>query len=447
MLVLLWLVAVPSISTASQNSSALLQAVRISGSINPVVADFIVTQLGQANEADARGFLIEMDTPGGLDTAMRAIIQALLSSEIPVIVYVSPAGSRAASAGAFITLAADFAVMAPGTNIGAATPVSIGIGRQEGQEDSAMQTKVLNDATAYARSIAEQRGRNRAWAEQIVREGLSTSAEEALELKVIDLVASSLDALLRDLDGRTYLRNGAERTLYLQDTEVVYASMTVRQQILDTISNPTVAYLLLMLGLLGIFFEISQPGVILPGVVGAIALLLAFFALQTLPISYAGVLLILLALILFILEIYVTSFGMLTVGGTIALGFGSLMLIDSPEPALQISRVAIVVTVIAFGLVFGLCLYFIVRTQRTGFHSGYEAMAGEQGRAVTAVHENGTVFVHGEYWDAFATEPVARDEAIEVVRLAANMRLEVKAVKKGLGNVSSAKYQGLSKKA
>ena len=336
-LILLWLLAACPAVLHSQSLALQVQAVRISGPINPVVADFVVTRLEYANQADNQAFLIELDTPGGLDTAMRDIIQAVLASDLPVIVYVSPAGARAASAGALITLAADFAVMAPGTNIGAATPVSIGIGAGKASEHSTMKTKVLNDAAAYARSIAEQRGRNPNWAERIVREGISSSASEALGLKVIDLVAVNQAELLRGLDGRIYLRNGSIRHLKLKGAEIVYSPMSLGQQILNTISHPTVAYLLLMLGFLGIFFEVSQPGVILPGVVGAIALLLALFALQTLPVSYAGVLLMLLALVLFTLEIYVSSFGMLAVGGTVALGFGSLMLIDSPAPYLQIS--------------------------------------------------------------------------------------------------------------
>jgi membrane-bound serine protease (ClpP class) len=423
--------AVMPLMTTAETTSGLLPAVRVAGPINPVVASFIVAELEKANQSDARAFLIEMDTPGGLDSAMREIIQALLSSDLPVIVYISPPGARAASAGAFITLAADFAVMAPGTNIGAATPVSIGAVGNGSTEDSTMKAKILNDAVAYARSIAEQRGRNVDWAERIVRESISTPASEAFELRVIDLISNSVADLLRDLDGRVYLRGGKEQKLILGDVEITYAEMNMRQQILNTISNPTVAYLLMMLGILGIFFEISQPGVILPGVVGAIALLLAFFAFQTLPISYAGVLLILLAVVLFILEVYVTSFGMLSVGGVIALGFGSLMLIDSPEPYLQISRTVIVATVAAFSLSFGLCLYFIVRTQRRRFQSGHEGLVGEQGHAVTSVHDAGTVFVHGEYWEAFSEEPISQEESIEVVQLAPNMRLEVKKAIKG----------------
>ncbi len=401
-----------------------LPVVRIAGAINPVQAQFVIGELSRANSLKAPAFLIELDTPGGLDTAMRDIIQGILSSEIAVIVYVSPSGARAASAGALITLAADFAAMAPGTNIGAATPIAIS-GDEQGET---LKKKIVNDAVAYARSLAEQRGRDRDWAEKIVSEGISTPAQEALERQVIDLVVESREELLAQLDGKRYLRRGEARHLALAGAVPVVAEMNWRQRVLDTISNPTLAYLLMMLGLLGIFFEISQPGVILPGVVGAIAILLALFAFQTLPINYAGVLLILLAMVLFILEIKVASYGMLTVGGIISLALGSLMLIDSSEPYMQVSRVVIFATVTVCSGFFVFCLYYVMRTQKTRFQSGSEGMVGEEGRAVTAVHDGGQVFVHGEYWDAFAAEPIAAGATIVIVRIVNGMRLEVRAL-------------------
>lgn len=403
-----------------------LPAVRIAGPINPVVAQFFVAELARADDAQAPAFLLEIDTPGGLDSAMREMIQSILAARLPVIVYVSPAGARAASAGALIALAADFVAMAPGTNIGAATPVSIGVGGNQQSEE--MLTKIQNDAVAYARSLAEQRGRNLDWAERIVRDGVSTAASEALDLQVIDLLAVDRGELLERLDGQRYLRQGESRYLDLAGVEPVFAEMNWRQRILNVISNPNVAYLLMMLGLLGIFFEISQPGVILPGVVGAIAMLLALFAFQSLPVNYVGVLLILLALVLFILEIKVVSYGMLSVGGVIALSLGSLMLIDSSAPYLQISRAIITTTVLAFTGFFLFCTVFIVRVQRGRAVSGLDAMIGERGSAVTAVSDTGRVFVHGEYWEAFADEPVAAGQTIEVVALAPMMRLRVRAV-------------------
>jgi len=391
----------------------------------PVVADFVAGELAAANAAEAPALLIEMDTPGGLDTAMREIIQAILASPVPVIVYVAPAGARAASAGALITLAADFAVMAPGTNIGAATPVGIGIG---GGMDETMKNKAVNDAVAYARSLAEQRGRNADWAERIVRDGASTAASTALELKVIDLVAESRSELLSQLDGRRYLREGRELRLQLAGAEPVFREMSWARRILDTVSNPTIAYLLMMLGILGIFFEISQPGVILPGVVGAFALLLALFAFQALPVNFVGVLLILLALVLFVLEIKVVSYGMLSVAAVAALTLGSLMLIDSPDPIMQISRSVIFATVASCTGFIIFCLWFVARAQRRRFVSGREGMIGEHGRAVTAVHASGKVFVHGEYWEAVAEEPVAAGSDIEVVDVVEQMHLLVRAV-------------------
>jgi membrane-bound serine protease (ClpP class) len=402
-----------------------LPSVRIAGAINPVVAQFLVEELARANENRSPAFLIELDTPGGLDSSMRMIIQSILASHIPVIVYVAPAGARAASAGALIALAADFVAMAPGTNIGAATPVSIGPG---GDLSDEMKAKIHNDAIAYARSIAEQRGRNLDWAERIVRDGASTAAMQALEKKVIDLVAADRVELLARLDGQRYLRNGQARTLDLAGVEPVFVEMNWRQQILDAISNPNVAYLLMMLGLIGIFFEISQPGVILPGVVGAIAILLALFAFQSLPVNYVGVLLIILALVLFILEVKVTSYGMLSVGAVLSLALGSLMLIDSSAPYLQISRAVITATVVVFAGFFLFCMVFIVRVQRSKSASGLEAMIGERGQAVTAVKGGGRVFVHGEYWDAVADEPVEAGQPIEVVAMAPMMHLQVRAV-------------------
>jgi membrane-bound serine protease (ClpP class) len=294
--------------------------------------------------------------------------------------------------------------------------------------DETMKHKVVNDAVAYARSIAEQRGRNLEWAEKIVRDGASVAASEALDLKVIDLVADSRAELLKQLEGRRYLREGKEFRLELAGIEPEFRVMSWSRRILDAVSNPTIAYLLMMLGILGIFFEISQPGVILPGVVGALAILLALFAFQALPINYVGVLLLILALVLFILEIKVVSYGMLSVGAVISMTLGSLMLIDSPEPALQISLSVIVSAVLSCAGFIIFCLWFIARAQKRRIISGREGLVGEHGRAVTAVAAAGRVFVHGEYWDAYAAVPVPEGAEIEVVDLGEQMRLEVRAI-------------------
>lgn len=408
---------------AEQTAPVRIGAVRVADVINPTVAEFVVTQLASANRAGLNAFLLELDTPGGLDSAMRTIIQAFLGSEIPVIVYVFPDGARAASAGALITLAADFAAMAPGTNIGAAHPVAIGVG---GEQNEVMLSKVTEDAMAYARSIAQKRGRNVEMAELMVRDSLSLAAEEAVRRQVVDLLAADEEELLAALDGSEYRREGKQLTFRSADGELNFAEMSWRQKILSVISQPNIAYMLLMLGVLGIFFEISQPGVVFPGALGAISLLLAFFAFQTLPINYVGVLLILLALVLFILEVKVISYGMLTIGGIISMTLGSLMLIEHPEPFLRISWMVIGGTVTVVSGLFLVIVYCVVRTQRRRFFSGTEGMVGELGEAITDIHKEGKVFVHGEYWQAYADTPIGQGEKVEVVCVSSNMRLEVK---------------------
>ncbi len=407
-----------------------VRAVRIASSINPVVADFISQEITSANNAGSAAFLLELDTPGGLDSSMRDIIQNILASRIPVIVYIYPSGARAASAGAIITLAADFAAMAPGTNLGAAHPVAIGVSGGQGGMDETMQAKVVNDAVAYVQSIARQKGRNEEWAEKIVRESISTPATEALELKVIDLIVENEAALLKELDGRKYIRDGNAKTLSTVNATLTFATMNWRQQILNTISNPNVAYMLLMLGILGIFFEISQPGVILPGAVGALALLLAFIGLQMLPVNYVGVLLIVLAVVLFVLEVKVVSFGMLTIGGIVSLVMGSLVLIEGSEPYQQISLAVIASSVLVFSSFFLLALYYVVRTQKRPTVTGIEAMAGERGEAVCDFDGEGKVFVHSEYWTAVSKDDIKEGEAIEVVRMLERMKLEVRKLEK-----------------
>lgn len=405
-----------------------MHALRVADPVTPVLAEFITTEIARANDEDALAFLLEIDTPGGLDTAMREIIQAMLQSRIPVVVYVYPPGARAASAGALIVLGADFAAMAPGSNLGAAHPVSLVPG--EKGMDKVMETKVVNDAVAYAKSLAARRGRDVKWAEAIVRESISTPAEEARKLGIIDLVVATETELLIQLDGKVYTREGKNIELKVAGASIHYSEMGWRLKILKSLSDPNVAYMLLMLGILGIFFEISQPGVILPGTIGVISLLLAFFAFKTLPINYVGVLLILFAFVFFVLEVKVVSFGMLTVAGIVSLSLGSLILVDSSEPYLQISRAVIAASVAVCSMFFVLALYFVVRTQRTRFVSGAEGFVGEIGEAVTDIAETGKVFVHGEYWEAFSAEPIEAAERIEVVRLASNLRLEVRKIGK-----------------
>lgn len=403
-----------------------IRHLKIAASINPVTAAFIHQQISLANQNSETAILIQLDTPGGLDSAMREIIQAELSSTIPVIVYIAPQGARAASAGALITLAADFAAMAPGTNIGAAHPVAIGSGQQA---DDTMMKKVENDAAAYARSLAQKRGRNQDWAEQAVRDSVSISAEEALDLSVIDLTADNTAHLLKQLDGYKYIRNGKTATFTSQGVVLQQIEMNWREKILNALSNPNIAYLLLMLGMIGIFFEISQPGVILPGAIGAIAVLLALFAFSSLPINYVGVLLIILAIVLFILEVKVVSYGMLAIGGIISMALGSIMLIDSSEPYLQISRAVIAATVAVSAGFFLLATGMVVKTQRRPAISGQEGMIGETGEAIDPINDTGMVFVHGEYWQACSDQPIAAGAKIRIVKVMEGLKLQVEAIK------------------
>ncbi len=395
----------------------------IASPINPVTALFIAEQVSIANQNNDPAILIQLDTPGGLDTAMREIIQAELNSTIPVIVYVAPQGARAASAGTLIALAADFAVMAPGTNIGAAHPVAIGAGNQS---DNAMMEKVENDAAAYARSLAQKRGRNQDWAEQAILESASISAQEALDLSVIDLIADNTEHLLKQLDGYKYIRDGKALTLSVDGADLNRIEMNWRQKVLNALSNPNIAYMLMMLGIIGIFFEVSQPGVVLPGAIGAIAILLAIFAFSSLPINYVGVLLILLAIVLLILEVKVISYGMLSVGGIISMAFGSLMLIDSSEPYLQLSKAVIAATVTVSAGFFLLATGMVIKTQRRPITSGQEGMAGEIGEAIEPIYATGRVFVHGEYWQAHSDVLIPAGAQIEVIRVMDGLQLKVK---------------------
>ncbi|MFH0811925.1 MAG: nodulation protein NfeD, partial [Pseudomonadota bacterium] len=311
--------------------------IKIEGVINPVAAEFITNGIRTAEEEAAHCLIIQLDTPGGLDTSMRQIVKNILNAEVPVIVYVAPAGARAASAGVMITMAAHVAAMAPATNIGAAHPVPLG----EGKMSREMAEKVENDAVAYIQSIATKRNRNVEWAEKAVRESVSIKANEALELKVIDLISPDVDDLLHQLDGREVEVNGKKVVLATKGAELREREMNLRDKILDTLSNPNIAYILMMLGLAGFYFELAHPGALFPGIVGAICLILAFYSFQTLPVNYAGILLIILGIGFFLAEIKVASYGLLSIGGTISLLFGSLMLFDSTGPygGLSLTRV------------------------------------------------------------------------------------------------------------
>ena len=388
-----------------------VRVITVAAAITPVTAEFIVENIEKAEAQDAVCLVVEMDTPGGLDEAMRDIVKAIMASKVPVVVYVHPSGARAASAGAIIAVAAHLAAMTPGTNIGAAHPVAIG-----GKEmDEAMMKKVENDAVAYIRGLAAKRGRNEDWAEKAVRESISTQAEEALKENVIDLVASSLTALLSDIDGRKVETAAGEVELKTKNASVVRVEMGLRHRILATIANPSLAYILMIIGMWGIFFELSNPGSIFPGVIGGISLILAFVAFQTLPINYAGLLLILLALVLFIIEIKIVSYGLLTVGGIISMLLGSIMLFNTLPEGLNPSFWKVILpTVLVTAAIFVFAISLAIRAQMRKPASGREGLVGEEGVASSRLDPKGKVFIHGEYWDARAEEPVEEGETVQV---------------------------------
>jgi len=395
-------------------ASGEIVVVRIDGPINPVVGEFVAGEITQANGTVAELIVIQMNTPGGLDTSMRQIIKAIENSKVPVVSYVSPGGSRAASAGTFITIASHIAAMAPGTNIGAAHPVNLMGGGGGGEQAKTMEEKVVNDASAYIRSLAEQRGRNAYWAELSVRKSASVSAEEAKRLNVINLIAANLDGLMLALDGREVKMNGGSDILHTTGKQIVYKEMNPRQKILDAISNPNIVYILMMLGLVGLYLELSNPGLILPGVIGSISLILALYAMQTLPVNYAGFLLILLGAILFITEINVMSYGLLLVGGTISIFLGSLMLIDSDDPAMQISRAVLYPTVAVTTLAAIGAVYLATRSARLRTTTGSEGLIGATGVVTAELNPRGRVLVHGETWNAESDTVISRGENVVV---------------------------------
>jgi membrane-bound serine protease (ClpP class) len=406
---------------AASRSVYVLPAV---GSINPGLAEFIVEGIRTAEKEKASALIIQLDTPGGLDTSMRAINQAIINAKVPVIVFVSPKGARAASAGMFITMVAHVAAMAPGTNIGAAHPVSVGLGKM----DKVMGEKVVNDMVAYARSLALERGRNADWAEKAVRKSVSIDAQQAQKLKVVDLVAEDLDDLLKKVNGRAVKVGKENITLKTLGVPVKTVSEGWRVSILKRIADPNIAFILMLIGLAGLYFELSNPGVVLPGVVGALSLLLAFYAFQTLPVNFIGLLLIILAFILFILEIYVTSFGLLSFGGIASLVLGSLMLFKGGGMGMAIAWSVLIPSVVIISLFFLAVAALVVRSHMRRSISGTTGLVGERGVAYTDLKPEGQVFVHGEYWQAVSDEPVAAGDAVEVVKVI-NLKLYVRPIK------------------
>lgn len=391
------------------------------GSINPGLAEFILDGIRTAEKAEAEALVIQLDTPGGLDTSMRQIVQGIINAKIPVVVYVSPKGARAASAGLMITMAAHVAAMAPGTNIGAAHPVSLGIK----QMDKIMGEKVVNDMVAYVQALAKERGRNEDWVEKAVRRSTSIPADKALRLKVIDLMAENLPELLTKANGQKVKVGQTTRPLKTAGAVIVPIEEGLRTRILKRIADPNIAFILMMIGLAGLYFELAHPGAIFPGVLGAICLLLAFFAFQTLPINYTGVMLILLAFVLFLLEIWVTSYGLLGIAGVLSLLLGSMMLYRTGDAGVAISWGILLPTVILISLFFFCVIILVFRSQMRQPMTGAEGLVGEIGVAQTALAPEGRIFIHGEYWQARSDEPVAAGERVEVVKVI-NLKLLVR---------------------
>jgi membrane-bound serine protease (ClpP class) len=398
-----------------------IYSIEVDGIINPATAKFITDSIDEAAKQGAQCLIIQLDTPGGLMESMRIIVKKILASNIPIIVYVAPGGARAASAGVFITLSAHIAVMAPGTHIGAAHPVTLGA---EGKESKTMTEKVVNDAVADIKATAKKRGKNVDWAEQAVRKSVSITDEEALKLKVIDFISPDLQELLTKIDGRVVKFNGVTRTLHTKGVQPQPIQMSWRERLLDIISNPSIAYILLMLGIYGIFFELSSPGAILPGVVGGIFLILAFYALQMLPVNYAGLALIFFGIILFIAEIKVVSHGLLAVGGVISLFLGSIMLFHTPTEYMRISMSVIIPAVLVSAAFFIFAVTKAIKARLSKPTTGMEGLIGEVGIASTPVSPEGKVSIHGEFWNVVSDQPIEKGVKVKVVGVT-NLKLKV----------------------
>ncbi len=408
-------------SPALPQEKAQVLQIEVDGIINPATAKFMIDSIDEAMQQNAQCLIVQLDTPGGLMESMRVIVKKMLSSTVPIIVYVAPSGARAASAGVFITMAANIAVMAPGTHIGAAHPVSLG----EGKENKTMSEKIINDTVASIKNIAKTRARNVDWAEKAVTKSVSITEEEAVKLHVVDFISPNVQDLLSKLDGKVIpLEGGISRTLHTKGAQPRSIQMSWRDRLLEIISNPTIAYILLMLGIYGVFFELSSPGAILPGVVGGIFLILAFYALQMLPVNYAGLALILFAIILFIAEIKVVSHGLLAIGGVISLFLGSMMLFHSPTDYMRVSLSVVIPAVFVSAAFFIFAVSKAVQARLKKPTTGTEGLLGETGIAATPLSPEGKISVHGEFWNAVSDQPLEPGTHVRIVGVA-NLKLKV----------------------
>jgi len=401
-----------------------IYVIRMSGPISPATAGFLKKGIIKASEEGASCIIVELDTPGGLAESMREIVMAIFASKVPVVIYVAPSGARAASAGVMITMAADIAAMAPGTNIGAAHPVGAG-----GKEISGtMSEKVVNDMVAYARSIAEKRGRNADWVEKAVRKSVSVTETEALKANVIDVVAKDIDDLIRQINGRKIQDKGV---LTLDNVKKTILKEDLRTKILKIISDPNIAYILMMIGLAGLYFELSHPGAVLPGVVGGISIILAFFAFQTIPVNYAGFLLIVLALIFFIMEMKIASYGLLSIAGITSLLLGSIMLFENSGTGMRLSWQVLIPTLVLISGFFVVVSGLVFKSHLSKPRTGARGLIGEIGVVRESLMPEGKVFVHGELWNATSKDPIQTGARIRVVNIV-NLVLEVEPVERSV---------------
>jgi membrane-bound serine protease (ClpP class) len=410
-----WLANGPSgvIHADEGKSRPLAYIVDIDGTVNPALGDHILKSIEEAENHNADVVVIRVDTPGGLVTSTKTIIKGMINSSVPVVVFVGPSGSSATSAGALITVCADVAAMAPGTNIGAAHPVGGG-----GEEiNETMTEKILNDLTAYIRGIVKQKGRNADWAEKAIRESVSVTAKEALEIKAIDVMADSVTDLLNKIDGRKINKKGKELTLHTKGARQKQVASGWRFKVLDVVANPNIAYLLMMAGMLGLMMEIYHPGLIFPGVLGGICLLLALFALQVLPVNHVGILLIILSIVLFVMEVKITSFGLLSIAGIISMAMGSIMLFETADSALRVSWYVIVPTVGCFSAFFIVAVSLVMKAWRKKPRTGEQGLMGEIGKAVSDILEDGKVDIHGEIWNARSDSLIPKGERIRVIKV------------------------------